>query len=216
MTEEHHTTDAPDAPGKRWGKGERVDKPEQGAARILAAAKQCYTETGVASTTIDSIAQCAGISRRTVYRYFDNKEAITLAVVEEQAEPFFEQMGKDLDSMQSSDFRQLLIHCVLFTVEIGPQIAGHQLLLGRKNSAATAYFYLRSARMRDRLKELLSDRFYDAQRCGELNPDWQLNDLLNWVGRITYSFIQHPEPKENIERLLTQYLFPGMADSRSQ
>jgi len=212
MPERNSANNSPEASSRRWGNRQRVDNPEQGATRILAAAKQCYTESGVASATIDDIAERAGVSRRTVYRYFDNKEAIILAVIEEQAEPFFDQMREDLAALEPGDFRHLLIHCVLFTVEYGPQIAGHQLLLGRNNSAVTAEFYLRSARMRDRLGELLEDRFRDAQRSGELDPGWQLNELLNWVGRLTYSFIQHPEPKENIERLLTRYLLPGMAN----
>lgn len=193
---------------RRWGTGERVDNPKQGAARILTAAKQCYTKSGVASATIDDIAERAGVSRRTVYRYFENKEAIILAVVEEQAEPFFDQMRKKLTDLETKGFPQLLIYCVLFTVEHGPQIAEHDLLMGRRNSAATAGFYLRSKRMRDSLREMLSDGFHKAQHAGDINPNWQLNDLLNWTGRLTYSFIQHPEPRETIERLVTQYLLP--------
>ena len=88
---------------RRWGTGGRVDNPEQGAARILAAAKQCYTKSGVASATIDNIAERAGVSRRTVYRYFDNKEAIILAVVEDQAKPFFDQLRKKLADTDSTE-----------------------------------------------------------------------------------------------------------------
>jgi AcrR family transcriptional regulator len=193
---------------RRWGTGERVDNPKQGAARILAAAMQCYTKSGVASATIDDIAEQAGVSRRTVYRYFDNKEAIIVAVVEEQAEPFFDQLRNNLTDLEATDFRQLLIYCVLFTLENGPQIASHELLMSQKNSAATAGFYLRSKRMRDSMREMLSTGFYNAQHTGEINPHWQLNDLLNWTGRLTYSFILHPEPKETVERLVTQYLLP--------
>lgn len=190
-----------------------MDDAKQGASRILAAAEDCYKEFGVESSTVDNIAERAGVSRRTVYRYFDSKEAIILAVVEKQAEPFFEKMQQELAILDTSDFRQLLIHCVLATIEYGPQMAGHQLLLGKKNASATADSYLRSSHMRDRTRELLQDRFHDAQHSGALDKSWQLNDLLNWVGRLTYSFIQHPEPKEHIERLLSQYLLPAAAIS---
>ncbi len=193
---------------RRWGAGQRVDNPEQGAARIIAAARLCFAESGVASVTIDQIAQQAGVSRRTVYRYFDTKEAIILAVVEEQAEPFFEQMHESLLALHDKDIRQVLIHCVLFAVEKGPQMEGHQLLLGRTNAAATADFYLRSARMRKNLHALLRDRFQQAQEAGDIDPTWRLDDLLNWMGRLVYSFIQYPEPPGNIERMVTQFLLP--------
>lgn len=185
-----------------------MDNPARGAARILAAARQCYTDSGVSSTTIDDIASVAGVSRRTVYRYFDNKEAIILAVVEQQAEPFFDQLKRELDEVDSGDFRQLLLHCAQYTIEFGPQIAGHQLLLGRKNSSATADFYLRSTKMRNKLRALLEGPFQDAQSHGTVDPDWRLDDVINWIGRLVYSFIQHPEPAQKTRHLLDQYLLP--------
>jgi AcrR family transcriptional regulator len=194
---------------RRWGAGQRVDNPAQGASRIIAAAKLCFAKSGVASSTIDQIAQQAGVSRRTVYRYFDNKEAIILAVVEEQAEPFFEQMRESLLALDSRDMRLVLVHCVLFAVEKGPQMKGHQLLLGARNSAATADFYLRSVRMRQHLHALLGDRFQKARHAGDIDMAWCLDDLLNWMGRIIYSFIQYPEPPETVERMVTRFLLPA-------
>lgn len=194
---------------RRWGAGQRIDDPAQGASRIIAAASVCFARSSVASTTIDQIAEQAGVSRRTVYRYFDNKDAIILAVVEEQAEPFFEQMRESLSALGDKDMRQVLIHCVLFAAEKGPQIEGHQLLLGKANSASTADFYLRSARMRNHLHALLRDRFQSARHAGEIDMAWDLDDLVNWIGRIIYSFIQYPESPEVIERVVRQFLFPS-------
>ena len=193
----------------RCGAGQRIDDRARGAARIITAAKLCFAESGVALATIDQIAQQAGVSRRTVYRYFDSKEAIILAVVEEQAAPFFEQMRDSLQALPEQNFRQALVHCVLFAVEKGPQMEGHQLLLGRTNAAATAGFYLRSAGMRNHLYTLLSEPFQQAQQAGEIDVSWRLEELLNWVGRLIYSFIQYPESPGSIERMVTRYLLPG-------
>ena len=208
MPSNQHAHTGSTASVRRWGAGERIDHPEQGAARIINAAKSCYAEFGVASTTIDQIAERAGVSRRTVYRYFDNKDAIVLAVVEEQAAPFFEQMRASLTELKTDEFRQLLIHCVLFAIEHGPNMAGHQLLLGSKNAAATANFYLRSMRMKTKLSELLREPFQLAQTSARLDPAWQLDDVVNWAGRLVYSFIQYPEPKVTVTRMVNEYLLP--------
>ncbi len=208
MSESSNATASSKTATRRWGAGQRIDNPKQGAARIMAAARRCFAESSVASATIDQIAEQAGVSRRTVYRYFDTKEAIILAVVEEQAEPFFEQMRESVLALHSNDIREVLIHCVLFAVEKGPQMEGHQLLLGRTNADATAGFYLRSARMRKNLHALLRDRFQQAQEAGDIDPAWHLDDLLNWMGRLVYSFIQYPETPKNIERIVTQFLLP--------
>ena len=192
----------------RWGTGERVNDPQQGSARVIAAARACYEESSVASTTIEAIAERAGVSRRTIYRYFDNKDAILLAVVEEQAQPFFDAMARSLAQLDSGNFRQLLIHCVMYAIAHGPGIDGHDLLMGQKNAAATERFYLRSARLKNIFREILEGPFLQAQQTGEIDPAWQLDDLLNWVGRLVYSFIRNPEPIDAINRMVTQFLLP--------
>lgn len=198
----------------RWGAGQRVDDRERGAARILTAARRCIADSSVASATIDEIAREAGVSRRTVYRYFDSKDAIVRALVEEQAETFFEHLRESLQSLSAGGFRRALIHCVLFTVEKGPQMAGYQLLLGRTNAAATADFYLRSTKLNKKMVTLLRDRFEQAQKGGEVDPQWSLVDLLNWTGRLVYSFIQFQETPETIERMVEQYLLPRPTQPR--
>lgn len=52
--------------------------------RILAAAKQCFIEHGFHAASMASIAEAADISAGLIYRYFDNKNAIILAIIERQ------------------------------------------------------------------------------------------------------------------------------------
>lgn len=54
--------------------------------RILAAAKQCFVEHGFHAAGMALIAQTAGMSPGLIYRYFDSKNAIILAIVERQLE----------------------------------------------------------------------------------------------------------------------------------
>jgi len=215
MSKSSGAHDLPSSLPKRWGTGERVDDHEKGAARIIAAARNCFGQSSVLSTTIDDIAQAAGVSRRTVYRYFENKEAIVLAVVEAQAAPLFEEMQESLDTLQDLSFQGIVKHCVLFSIAKGPQIEGHQLLLGNANAAATMKFYLGSERMRSHFHGLLEAPFSRAQKAGEIDRSWCLDDLLNWIGRLVYSFIQHPEPADKVEQLVSQFLLPGTSSAHS-
>lgn len=50
---------------------------------IVLAASELFAEHGVSSTSVDTIAKRAGVSKPTIYAYFDNKEAIFAAVVTE-------------------------------------------------------------------------------------------------------------------------------------
>ncbi len=47
-------------------------------AEITAAAMPLFTERGFEATTIDQIAEAAGISRRSFFRYFETKEDVVL------------------------------------------------------------------------------------------------------------------------------------------
>ena len=48
---------------------------------VLEAAEKCFVELGYASTSMDAVAERAGVSKRTVYSNFRNKESLFAAVV---------------------------------------------------------------------------------------------------------------------------------------
>src|SRR5919109_1674305 len=59
-------------------------------ARILDAAFEAVRDFGVSRTTVEDVAQRAGLSRQTVYRYFPSKEHLVLALVLREEETFIE------------------------------------------------------------------------------------------------------------------------------
>lgn len=54
--------------------------------RILAAARTCFVKSGFHAASMATIADTAGMSPGLIYRYFQNKNAIILAIIEEQLE----------------------------------------------------------------------------------------------------------------------------------
>lgn len=60
--------------------------PQRGEARrrqVLAAASECFCQSGFHGASMDQIAKKAGMSVGHIYHYFKNKEAIIAAIVEE-------------------------------------------------------------------------------------------------------------------------------------
>ena len=55
-------------------------------ARILDAAKLCFIEEGLHAATMAQIAQRADMSAGLIYRYFENKNAIVLAIIDRELE----------------------------------------------------------------------------------------------------------------------------------
>lgn len=54
----------------------RGDDSTDRRAEILAAAEEVFNETGYAETTVDAVAERAGISKGSIYNYFESKEAL--------------------------------------------------------------------------------------------------------------------------------------------
>ena len=87
-----HTTDASRAAARRQ--------------QILAAAAQCFREHGFHGASIAQISKIAGMSAGHIYHYFENKEAIIAAIVEQDLESLL-QMTAELRA--ACDVRQALI-----------------------------------------------------------------------------------------------------------
>lgn len=65
----------------------RVRSEERGRQqrdRILQAAQQCFIRDGFHAASMASIADTAGMSAGLIYRYFESKSAIILAIIERQ------------------------------------------------------------------------------------------------------------------------------------
>jgi AcrR family transcriptional regulator len=66
----------------------RQGRAEAQRTRILEAAKQCFIERGFHAASMANIAETADMSAGLMYRYFENKSAIVLAIIEEQLAKF--------------------------------------------------------------------------------------------------------------------------------
>ena len=61
-----------------------VERTEAQKERILAAAQSCFVESGFYAASMATIAETASMSPGLIYRYFENKNAIILAIIEQQ------------------------------------------------------------------------------------------------------------------------------------
>ena len=91
-------------PPERDGRKRRKQKDAR--TRILQAALEEFSEKGFHASTIDSIAERAGIAKGTVYRYFNTKEGLFTALKEDTMTEFVEIARKDLS--QEEDILKLI------------------------------------------------------------------------------------------------------------
>jgi TetR/AcrR family transcriptional regulator, regulator of autoinduction and epiphytic fitness len=63
----------------------RREQAEETRRRILAASRRLFVQRGYGGTTIESIAEAAGVAVQTVYASFGSKQGILLALLDEMA-----------------------------------------------------------------------------------------------------------------------------------
>jgi len=94
--------------------GTRVPRRRRKDARpseLTAAALDLFVEKGFAATRLDDVAARAGVSKGTLYLYFDSKEALFKAVVQEGIVPLLvaaEQQIAEYDGPSADLLRHLL------------------------------------------------------------------------------------------------------------
>ena len=89
----------------------RQRRKEARPAELTAAALELFVEKGFAGTRLEDVAARAGVSKGTLYLYFDSKEALFKAVIQEGIVPILEAGAGMVDSFtgSSSDLLRGLI-----------------------------------------------------------------------------------------------------------
>ncbi|KAF0162718.1 MAG: transcriptional regulator [Rhodocyclaceae bacterium] len=80
----------------------RQRRKEARPAELMAAALELFVEKGFVGTRLEDVAARAGVSKGTLYLYFDSKEALFKAVIQEGIVPILEEGAGLVDSFEGS------------------------------------------------------------------------------------------------------------------
>lgn len=81
----------------RWER-RKQDRPQE----LLAAALQLFVERGYAATRLEDVAALAGVSKGTLYLYFDGKESLFKSVVRSNMLPLLDEAEARVDRHEGS------------------------------------------------------------------------------------------------------------------
>jgi len=88
---------------EKTGSSERTKKLEH----ILDVAANLFVEKGLAETTMSEMAAAAGVSRRTLYRYYASKEDLAFAVEGRIFSRFYQDFEKNLGELSGNGYEKL-------------------------------------------------------------------------------------------------------------
>jgi AcrR family transcriptional regulator len=186
----------------------RNDTPstlDEARDRLIDAAEACFSRFGVSKTTLEDIASQAGVSRATVYRYFDGgRDEIILGVVVREAGEFLDALQRRVQ--RESDLSDAIVEGVLYTIGavrknehlallFAPEVAGHTTSVA---GASTALFELTT--------DFLRPIFERARREGQLREGVVAEDAAEFVLRMILSLLSVDGPRRRSDAKQRQFL----------
>lgn len=156
-------------------------------SRILDAAEECLLQSGFRSRVHAAIAQRAGLSRPTVYKYFGDQSAIIEALFEREAARFLTRLKPVADSTHHAKAR--LVESIVLIVSHAREHELLQKTLREDPQLIMQLFAARGGTLIERVAEFMSPYFMR----GTDDPDQSsLVPLAEWLYRMVTSLITTP------------------------
>jgi AcrR family transcriptional regulator len=191
-------------PGNDWLAARRN---EVAADRILDAAEELYTQRDQASIGMNEIARAAGCSRATLYRYFENREALQTAYVHRETRRLGRAIRKQIDGIE--DPRERLTASIAAT-----------LRMVRDSPALASWFAVTRPPLGGELagqSEVITA--LAAAFVNSLGPEDPavVERRARWVVRVLTSLLMYPGRDDDEERaMIEEFVVPIIAPASAR
>ncbi len=186
----------------------REERPDLAAEKILDAAEKAFIERGVSAAGMAEIAEAAGCSRGTLYRYFPSRHELHLAYVRRAARVIQDRVLAQVADVEDPETRVVeYILCAVREV--------------RRNPATAAWFKPSASGLGARMSQasevvetLMTTFAAQPSRPRPSDHDAQLR--ARWIIRVIISLLANPGESEGEERALVErFVAPALVGKSS-
>src|SRR3954447_25808027 len=152
-----------------------VPRDERRRQSILSAAADAFADRGFAATSMDDVASAAGITRLVVYRHFDSKESLYIAVLEAVSQRLADEFARELAAPALTGRAS-----VVALMRVGREDPAAFSLLWR-HSARETEFAAYASRFRDAIVEHVAAMLADVDIGDRRRARWAAETLVSYV-----------------------------------
>jgi len=185
--------------------------------RLLDAAEGCLEQFGPQKTSMEDVARAAGMSRATVYRYFENRDALLLGVASRQASALAAEAINYL--AQFNTISDWMVEGLLFTLREIPRRPVFASLVTSLDSRASGSLFLGSTGLVQIGVNVLQPMFANAKAQGLLRDDVDPEMLVEWLLRMLWTYLNAPSQvatdEEGMRKLFRMMLIPAVLKDSS-
>jgi AcrR family transcriptional regulator len=180
------------------------------------AAEACFDKYGISKTTMDDIAKMAGVSRPTVYRHFDDRDTLILAVVMRRSRQLIDRAQKFIRKQPT--FEEQLVEGLLFLVDKGRKDPFVRLLVSPEHMDLANQILGASTAAVDLAYEMWEPILVEARERGELREDLDFRAIATWITYLILLLVGRGDIEPDISgqrEMLRTFVAPGFAPAAS-
>ena len=160
------------------------------AQRVLDAARAAYRDAGVRATTMEDVAQLAGLGRATIYRKFSTRDALVEAVLLDDLRSYLARLEQVMDA--AGPLAEQVVEGYVETLRWVREESLLRVVVERDGDWGMRYFTLAAGPVLATARRYLADRLRAAQRAGtELDVD--ADAVAELLVRLCHSLMLTPE-----------------------
>ncbi|WP_165614072.1 TetR/AcrR family transcriptional regulator [Mycolicibacterium holsaticum] len=180
-------------------------------ARILTVAAEIFERRGVRRTTMEEIAEAAGVARKTVYNYFENKPKLLGDVIEEASARTAAAALASLDLTAPPE--DLIVDAAIVQLQHARHSTYSEMLLRPDALPITAKTVEQSERISRVQRGFWAPILEPLRDAGRLRVT-DLDEVVEWLTFIHLVFLTRPATFEGdldvTRRMLRTYLVPAL------
>lgn len=160
------------------------------ARRALDAARAAFDEAGVQATTMEDVAQRAGLGRATVYRKFATKDALVEAVMLDDLRSYLQRLEQVMDA--AGPLADQVVEGYVETLKWVREESLLRVVVERDGDWGMRYFTVAAGPVLATARGYLAERLRQAQRAG-MADDLDADAVAELLVRLCHSLMLTPE-----------------------
>ncbi|MDA8044149.1 MAG: TetR/AcrR family transcriptional regulator [Actinomycetota bacterium] len=168
---------------RRWGRETALADDDEARRRLIDAAGRCIVARGGVHFRMGEVADEAGVSRSTLYRYFESRDDLVMGLIISRVDTALEAARQSLPApAHAADSLPELILQPLDLVAGNPL---NEALFSPESGPVVTVLQLRSERLMDVICSYYGPLLEEWKLSGQLAPDLDVREALRWMNAIS-------------------------------
>lgn len=175
---------------RRWGTASALLDDEEARRRLMAAAMRCILRSNTGRISMDEVAEEAGVSRATVYRYYRTREDLILGVMLSRLDKAMDSVVRSLDDPGNAarSIPDLILRPA--TLLLGNRV--NEALFPQEARSLITPVELASEPVVEGVYRHISPLLKQWQEDGQLAADLDLWTTTRWLNLVSVTLLTPP------------------------